>query len=135
MTAYSAQLPPCELIATTRLPLTKRPSRPGPTSSTTPTPSKPGVAGNVGQDAVPTLDDQQVGRIDRAEDHPHPDLAGPRLGVRDVADAASTSRRITELLEDGGFHAVPRFTAVGRLQPSGLTTSSDNGATWTIEAG
>ena len=49
MTAYSAQFPPWVLMTRTRFPLTNRPINPGPTSSTKPTPSNPGVAGRVGK--------------------------------------------------------------------------------------
>ena len=48
ITAYSAQFPPLPLITVTRFPLTSQPSSPGPTLSTTPTPSNPGVAGRRG---------------------------------------------------------------------------------------
>ena len=45
-TAYSAQLPPFLFRTTTRFPRNSLPFRPPPESSTTPTPSKPGVAGH-----------------------------------------------------------------------------------------
>ncbi len=121
-TAYSAQFPPAWLMTATRFPVTSRPSRPGPASSTTPTPSKPGVAGRVGQHAVPAADDQQVGRIDRAGDHPDPDLARPRLGLGDVADLEHLGG-LAELFEDGSPSS-RICVSVGRVGPGSRTGRS-----------
>ena len=44
------------------------------------------------------------------EDHPDPDLAGPGMGVWHVADLQHL-RRITEFIEDSGFHFFPSSPA------------------------
>ena len=56
------------------------------------------------KDPVTTLDDHQVGRIDRAGNHPNADFAGTGLGIRDLADAEHLGR-FTEGIEYSGFHS------------------------------
>ena len=67
---------------------------------------EPGSRRQSGQDAVPAFHHEHVRRIHRTEDHPHAHLAGPGMGVWYVPDLQHL-RRVTEFLEDCGFHFFP----------------------------
>ena len=73
---------------------------------------EPRRGGQPGKDSVTPADHQQVGRIDRAGDHPDPDLARPRLREGNVANAQNLGR-ITKPLENGGFHSLSLARAGG----------------------
>ena len=105
MTASSAQLPPCGVDHDHALALDETAEQARPDLIHDSDPLEARRRRQSREDAIPTLDDQQVGRVDRAENHPHPDLARPRLGVRDLADAEHLGR-LAKGFKNGGFHAV-----------------------------
>ena len=63
---------------------------------------KAGRRRQLGQDAISTLDDHHVRRIDRTGNHPHANLAGPGMGVRYVADLQDI-RGLTEDSKTAAF--------------------------------
>ena len=85
------------------LPLDKAAEQPGPNLIDDADTLETRRRGQLGQHAVPAAHDQDVGRIDRAQDHPDPDLARPRMRLRYVPDLEHLFR-IPKPLEDGGFH-------------------------------